>query len=243
MNPSSVSFAWDPRCRETLVHAHGRMVKRIASHLATRLPRTIQYDDLVQSGMLGLVEAAAHYDASKGASFETYANIRIRGHMLDEVRRNDWIPRSVCRNSRIISEAVRLVENGTHREAKDHEVALQLGVSLDEYQSMLADSNGAHLHGFDDVGVTDDSLRDDDRCMSTEPHVRVQQEDGARRLQQMLGLLPKNQQLMLQLYYKHDLNLKEIGDILGVTESRVSQLHSQATHRLKMQFQSSRENL
>jgi RNA polymerase sigma factor for flagellar operon FliA len=79
--------------------------------------------------------------------------------------------------------------------------------------------------------------------MSTEPHVRVQQEDGARRLQQMLGLLPKNQQLMLQLYYKHDLNLKEIGDILGVTESRVSQLHSQATHRLKMQFQSSRDNL
>ena len=219
--------------QESLVKAHAILVKRIAYHLSGRLPRTIQLDDLMQAGMLGLLEAVRHYDDSKGASFETYAGIRIRGHMLDEVRRNDWVPRSVYRNARMISKAVKLVENRLGRDAKDHEVAAALGIGLPEYHDMLNDSNGAHLFGFDDLGITDDMLKDDTIGFSTEPHVNAQHDDMRARLAHVIGGLPKNERLVLSLYYEHDLNLKEIGDVLNVTESRVSQIHSQATHRIK----------
>lgn len=219
--------------QEALIKTHALLVKRIAYHLLGRLPRSIQLDDLMQAGMVGLLEAVRHYDDSKGASFETYAGIRIRGTMLDEVRRNDWVPRSVYRNARMIAVAVREVENRLSRDAKDHEVAAELGLSLQEYHEILSDSNGAHLFGFDDLGVTDDVLKDEALGESTEPHVNVQRADTRARLTQLINNLPKNESLVLSLYYEHDLNLKEIGDVLGVSESRVSQIHSQATHRLK----------
>lgn len=219
--------------QEALVKTHALLVKRIAYHLLGRLPRSIQLDDLMQAGMLGLLEAVRHYDGSKGASFETYAGIRIRGTMLDEVRRNDWVPRSVYRNARMIAVAVREVENRLSREAKDHEVAAELHLSLDEYHDMLNDSNGAHLFGFDDLGVTDDVLKDDKLGESTEPHINVQRADTRAQLSQIISSLPKNEGLVLSLHYEHDLNLKEIGEVLGVSESRVSQIHSQATHRIK----------
>ncbi len=112
--------------QETLVKTHAQLVKRIAYHLLGRLPYSVQHDDLIQAGMLGLLEAVRHYDSTKGASFETYAGIRIRGYMLDEVRRNDWVPRSVYRNSRLIVRQSRRVENRLGREAKDHEIAAEL---------------------------------------------------------------------------------------------------------------------
>lgn len=219
--------------KESLIKAHALMVKRIAHHLLGRLPRSVQLDDLMQAGMVGLLEAAMHYDETKGASFETYAGIRIRGHMLDEVRRNDWVPRSVYRHARMVSAAVRHVENRLARDAKDHEVAAELGISLEEYHLILQDSNGAHLYGFDDVGVTDDVMKGDGSGKSTEPHVSALQDDMTRRLAEAIEGLPKKERLVLSLYYEHDLNLKEIGDVLGVSESRVSQIHSQATHRIK----------
>ena len=219
--------------QEALIKTHAVLVKRIAYHLSGRLPRSIQLDDLMQAGMLGLLEALRHFDDSKGASFETYAGIRIRGYMLDEVRRNDWVPRSVYRNARLIASAVKQVENRLGRDAKDKEVADELNVSLAAYHEMLNDSNGAHLLGFEDMGVTDDVLKDDSLTLSTEPHVNAQQTDTRTRLSDVIHGLPKNEQMVLSLYYEHDLNLKEIGDVLGVTESRVSQIHSQATHRIK----------
>jgi RNA polymerase sigma factor FliA len=219
--------------QEALLKAHALMVKRIAYHLMGRLPQSIQLDDLMQAGMIGLLEAVRHYDESKGASFETYAGIRIRGYMLDEVRRNDWVPRSVYRNARMIAAAVKVVENRERRDAKDHEVAAELGISLDEYHEMLNDSAGAHLYGFDDVGVTDDQLKDDSLSVSNEPHVNAMRADMSSQLSQIIDGLPKNERLVLSLYYEQDLNLKEIGDVLGVSESRVSQIHSQATHRIK----------
>ena len=230
---TATSIATNQQTQEALIKTHALLVKRIAYHLSGRLPRSIQLDDLMQAGMLGLLEAVRHYDDSKGASFETYAGIRIRGHMLDEVRRNDWVPRSVYRNARMISAAVRQVENRHARDAKDHEVAAELGISLTEYHDMLGDSNGAHLLGFEDLGVTDDVLKDESLGESTEPHVSAQRADMRHRLSQIIDALPKNEQMVLSLYYEHDLNLKEIGDVLGVTESRVSQIHSQATHRIK----------
>lgn len=219
--------------QDSLIKAHSMLVKRIAYHLLGRLPQSVLLDDLIQAGMLGLLEAVRHYDESKGASFETYAGIRIRGYMLDEVRRNDWVPRSVYRNSRMISLAVKQVENRLGRDAKDQEVALELGISLEEYHEMLNDSAGAHLYGFEDVGVTDDMITDDEQGLLSEPHVNVMRSDMKHRLSQVIDSLPQKERLVLSLYYEQDLNLKEIGDVLGVSESRVSQIHSQATHRIK----------
>ena len=219
--------------QEALIKTHALLVKRIAHHLLGRLPHSVQLDDLVQAGMMGLLEAARHYDETKGASFETYAGIRIRGQMLDEVRRNDWVPRSVYRNSRRVSAAVKLVENRLGRDAKDHEIAAELELNLTEYHALLSDSAGAHFYGFDDLGVTDDILKDESLSMSTEPHVNALNADMKNHLTQVINSLPKNERLVLSLYYEQDLNLKEIGDVLGVSESRVSQIHSQATHRIK----------
>jgi len=187
--------------------------------------------------VVGLLEAAMRYDDSKGASFETYAGIRIRGHMLDEVRRNDWVPRSVYRNARMISEAVRKVENTLNRDAKDSDVAKELGVSLEEYHHILSDATGAHLYGFDDLGVTDDSLKSEGAAALPEPQDRVMKDDFKRQLTEIIDGLPEKERLVLSLYYEHELNLKEIGDLLDVSESRVSQLHGQATHRIRSRIQ------
>lgn len=215
-----------------LVSRHAQLVKRIAYHLIGRLPQSVQLDDLIQAGMLGLLEATRQYDASKGASFETYAGIRIKGHMLDEVRRNDWVPRSVYRNSRMISEAVKNVEDRLGREAKDVEIALELNLSLEEYHEMLQDSASSHLYGFEDLGVTDDLLHGDE-AHSSEPHVNVLHKDLMNHLAQIIEGIPYKERLVLSLYYEHDLNLKEIGDVISVSESRVSQILTQATHRIK----------
>ncbi len=219
--------------QETLVKTHAILVKRIAHHLLGRLPQSVQLDDLIQAGMLGLLEAARHYDSSKGASFETYAGIRIRGHMLDEVRRNDWVPRSVYRNSRMISEAVKTLEHRFGREAKDTEIAAELNLSIKEYHEMLQDSASSHLYGFDDLGVTDDMLHSDGVGESTEPHINVIHKDLMSRLTEVIEGLPPKERLVLSLYYEQDLNLKEIGEVLEVSESRVSQILSQATLRIK----------
>lgn len=221
--------------QDALVKVHATLVKRIAHHLLGRLPQSVQLDDLIQAGMMGLLEAARHYDASKGASFETYAGIRIRGHMLDEVRRNDWVPRSVYRNSRKISEAVQIIENKLGREAKDFEVAAALNITLTEYHDMLQDSAGSHLYGFDDLGVTDDVLHSEegDKPTISEPHADVLRDDLMTHLTQVIDRLPQKEQLVLSLYYEQDLNLKEIGEVIGVSESRISQILSQAILRIR----------
>jgi RNA polymerase sigma factor for flagellar operon FliA len=223
----------NPGNQDVLIQTHATMVKRIAHHLLGRLPQSVQLDDLLQAGMLGLLEAVRHYDETKGASFETYAGIRIRGYMLDEVRRNDWVPRSVYRNARMISSAVKEVENRLGRDAKDLEVAAELGISMNEYHDMLNDSAGGHLYGFEDLGVTDDLLKDEAQTYAPEPHAQALQADMSSHLAQIIDGLPKKERLVLSLYYERDLNLKEIGEVLGVSESRVSQIHSQATHRIK----------
>lgn len=222
------------RCEEqnTFITEHAPLVKRIAKHLMLRLPHTVQLDDLIQAGMLGLLEAARNYDVTKGASFETYAGIRIRGHMLDEVRRNDWVPRSVYRNSRVISEAVKRVENRLGRDAKDQEIADELNLPIEEYYELLKDSSGSQLYGFDDVGVTDD-LMSSEEGFTSRPHENVMRDDFKAHLASIIDSLPEKEKMVLSLYYEQDLNLKEIGEVLDVSESRVSQIHTQATLRIK----------
>lgn len=221
-----------------VVVLHAPLVKRIAHHLLMRMPSSVQLDDLIQSGMIGLLEAARKYDVSKGASFETYAGIRIRGAMLDEIRRGDWAPRSVHRKSREVAEAVKAVESRNGTDAKDHEVAEELGIDLDSYYNILQDASGSRLFSFDDLTEGgDDSALESITGEVTGPSDELQEEAFRDHLAAAIDGLPEREKLVLSLYYDDELNLKEIGEVLGVSESRVSQIHSQAALRLRARLQ------
>jgi len=219
--------------QKNIVERYAPLVKRIAYHLMTRLPPSVQVDDLIQAGMIGLLEASRNYDAEQGASFETYAGIRIRGSMLDEIRKGDWVPRSVHRRAREIAEVVRTIENRTGRNARDHEVAEAMGVELREYHSALKDINGHRILSFEDVGVDEDSIANRLADHSASPCEGLQREDLKRCLSEGISSLPERERLVLSLYYDEELNLREIGAVIGVSESRISQIHSQALIRLQ----------
>jgi len=217
------------------VEHYGYLVKRIAHHIMVRMPSSVQVDDLIQSGMIGLLEAAQKYDESKGASFETYAGIRIRGAIVDEMRRGDWAPRSVHRNSRRINEAINVVEARTGRDAKDVEVAAHLDVGINEYYSMSKDCASARLFSLEE-SLDGDEDRPNSQLADPnpqEPAANVTKIHMKSALASEIDRLPEREKLVLSLYYEEELNLKEIGEVLGVSESRVSQIHSQAASRLR----------
>ncbi|BAW79544.1 FliA/WhiG family RNA polymerase sigma factor [Candidatus Nitrosoglobus terrae] len=216
---------------DNVIIEYTSLVKRIAYHVSIKLPPSVRLDDLIQAGMIGLLEAARNYDVSQGASFETYAGIRIRGAILDEIRRNDWAPRSVHRKARQVTEAIRKVENREGREARDHEVAKELGLSLDKYHRLLQDAGSYQVLSLDefreneDVNLPTTSLKD--------PSGILQNENFQSALVETIENLPERERLIMSLYYVEDLNLLEIGKVLGVSESRVSQIHGQAVLRLR----------
>ncbi|WP_416305760.1 RNA polymerase sigma factor FliA [Neptunicella sp. SCSIO 80796] len=221
-----------------LVEQHASLVKRIAHHLMVRLPSSVLVDDLIQAGMIGLLEAAKNFDGSKGASFETYAGIRIRGSMLDDIRKGDWTPRSVHKNNRAISEAIAQVERDTGRDARDVDVAEYLQVSIDEYHQMLNEVNAGRIIGIEDLGVTEDVITTDRNGSIDEPFDDVLQGSFQKSLAHAITTLPEREAIVLSLYYDEELNLREIGEVLEVSESRVSQIHSQAMLRLKNRMKS-----
>lgn len=218
-----------------LIERYAPLVKRIAYHLLARLPASVQVDDLMQAGMIGLLEASKKYDGTKGASFETYAGIRIRGAMLDEVRKGDWAPRSVHRNTRMVSDAIRAIEARTGRDAKDQEVAAELQLSLEDYYGILGDTLGSRLFSFDDLIQDGEQggLHEDVSSSHGGPLHGLEDERFQSALADAIAHLPERERLVLSLYYDEELNLKEIGEVLGVSESRVSQLHSQCAARLR----------
>ncbi len=220
---------------EIQVENYAFLVKRIAHHLITRMPASVQLDDLIQAGMVGLIEAAQKYDGSRGASFETYAGIRIRGAMVDEMRRGDWVPRSVHRNARKIMDAMSAVEARTGRDAEDSEVAQEMGVSLEEYHAMASDSASGRLFSFEETLEKDDTnfTQLPTSEVLQNPSDNIQRHAMADALAGAIDDLPEKERLVLSLYYDEEFNLKEIGLVLGVSESRVSQIHSQAALRLK----------
>lgn len=212
---------------------YANLVKRIAHHMLARLPSSVQLEDLLQAGMVGLLEARNNFDASKGASFETFAGIRIRGAMIDEIRRGDWVPRSVHKNSRSIATAIKEIEQETGRDARDTEVAEKLDVEVEEYRQMLMEVSSGHMLDFEGLGVTEDYFSEGLSESSMTPHDRLQKEDFRNSLAGAIASLPEREKLILALYYDEELNLKEIGEVLGVSESRISQINSQAMLRLQ----------
>ena len=218
---------------DDLIARHAPQVKRIAYHLLARLPASVQVDDLIQAGMLGLLEAARRYDPSQGANFSTFAEPRIRGAMLDETRKGDWTPRSVHRKAREVTAAIRAVETATGREAQDRDIAGHLGLSMEEYHDTLADMRGQKMLSLDEAGPDDDSEIHRVPAPDSDPADAVNRESMVKALGSAIDLLPEREKLVLSLYYDEELHLKEIGAVLGVSESRVSQLHGQALARLR----------
>jgi len=208
------------------------LVKRIAYHLKGRLPDSVFVDDLIQSGIVGLIDAMQKFNANQGASFETYAGIRIRGAMLDEIRKGDWTPRSVHRKSREVSEAIFKVESRLGREARDEEIAIEMGVEIEQYHTILRDTNSAQLLSIDEP--EHDELSEGRIVgQSPTPFAELAESGFQEALVQEIGNLPEKEKLVMALYYDEELNLKEIGEVLEVSESRVSQIHSQAIKRIR----------
>jgi len=225
-----------PQAHE-LVEQYGPLVRRIAHHLLARLPASVNVEDLIQSGMIGLLEAAANYDAARGASFETFAGIRIRGAMIDEVRRGDWSPRSVHRNARRVAEGIRKVELRSGGDAGDAAVARELGVGIEEYHAMLQDTLGSRLFSLDELMDGEHGEQAAFGSAAHNPAELAAREGRERALAAEIARLPERERLVLALYYDDELNLKEIGLVLEVSESRVSQILSQATKRLRARLQ------
>ncbi|KAA0014517.1 RNA polymerase sigma factor FliA [Billgrantia pellis] len=208
------------------------LVRRQALSMQVRLPASIELDDLIQAGTVGLLEAMGRFDSNQGASFATFASQRIRGAMLDELRSRDWLPRSVRRNARAVDEAVRRLEQRLGRPAEEHEIAIELAIGLDEYRQLLNDTNSGHLLPFEALMAEGVEPGIEDASLDT-PYHQLIDEEKRQQLIEGIEALPEREKLLMALYYQEELNLKEIGVVLGVTESRVCQLHSQAVSRLR----------
>lgn len=218
--------------QHALLNQYLPVVRRQALALQVRLPASVDLDDLIQAGMVGLLDAMARYDSAHGASFTTYASQRIRGSMIDELRSRDWAPRSVRRNAREIEETIRRLDQQFGRPAEEREIADALSLSMEEYRQRLADSNGGNLLGYEDI-VAEGNEPQVGTGAPPSPFDALVSGDQRQRLIAAIEQLPEREKLLLGLYYQEELNLKEIGAVLGVSESRVCQLHSQAVTRLR----------
>jgi RNA polymerase sigma factor for flagellar operon FliA len=227
-------FHRDYPFNDELVREHIALVKRIAYHLAAKLPSAFEIEDLMQAGMIGLLEAASKFDSSKGASFSTYAGIRIRGAMLDDVRKRDWTPRSVYQKHRLVLDAVREIETETSRPAEAPEVAARVGVSLDDYHEILRDASACQLFSLDEaLDESAHSGRDMPVSHAGTPEEDLDSNQRRQAVSDAVLRLPERERLVLSLYYEQEMNLKEIGAVLGVSESRVCQIHGQALIRIR----------
>jgi len=217
------------------VTRYAPLVKRIAHHMMATLPPSVHVDDMIQSGMIGLIDAAKRYQESQGAQFETYAVQRIRGAMLDSLRQSDWLPRGLRKSLRKIERAVSQLEQTNGRPPSEQELADSLGLPLPEYQQLLQDARGHQLVYYEDFRANEeeDVLDRHFADWSAEPLERLLDERMREALVRAIEDLPEREQKVMALYYQEEMNLREIGEVLGVSESRVCQLHGQAVTRLR----------
>ena len=215
------------------------LVKRIAHHMMAKLPASVEIDDVIQTGMLGLLDAVNRYEESHGAQFETYAAQRIRGAILDGLRQADWLPRSFRRDLRRIEVAIGKLEQRLGRAPSEQAVADELGVTLTDYQKMLQEARGYQLISFEDFNHADgggDYLERHCEDSGGGPLEALLDRKLRERLVKGIEGLPEREKVVMGLYYEQELNFREIGETLGVSESRICQLHSQAIARLRSQL-------
>ncbi len=221
--------------RDQLVTQYASLVKRIAYHLMAKLPASVVVDDLIQNGMIGLLDALSRYEEGLGAQFETYAAQRIRGAMLDGLRENDWLPRGLRREMRRIEAAIQKLEHAQGRQPSESELAQSLGLSLADYQKLLLEARGHQLVYLEDMTEGDeDYLERNAAAVVPDPLAALEDANMRALLVRSIEALPERERLMMALYYEQDLNLREIGEVMGVTESRVCQMHTQAVARLRV---------
>lgn len=215
------------------------LVKRIAHHMMVKLPASVEVSDMIQAGLIGLLDAVNRYEESVGAQFETYAAQRIRGAMLDELRQSDWLPRGLRKTMRSIETAISVLEQRLGRAPSEPELARELGVSLAQYQEMLQEARGYQLLYYEDFDQRDEVHFLDHHCTDGRPDPLEALLDGKMRaeLAEAIETLPEREKMMMGLYYEQELNLREIGEVLGVSESRVCQIHTQAIARLRSRLQ------
>lgn len=228
--------------RDALIRQHAPLVRRIAHHMIAKLPPNVELDDLIQVGMIGLSEALSRYEATQGVQFETFASQRIRGAMLDELREGDWMSRSSRKSQKEIEHAVQRLEQKLGRSPLESEIAAELELSLAEYQSLLSKVRGTQLVYLEDMTRGDD---DDDSFLdrhvadgAADPMAMLRDQRLRSSLVAAIKALPEREQQIMGMYYEHDMNLKEIAAVLGVTESRICQLHSQSIARLRAKMRS-----
>ena len=221
--------------KNALWASYAPMIRREALRLRVRLPASVELDDLIQAGAMGLLNAIDNFDPAAGASFKTHVLQRIRWAMLDELRESDWVPRSVRRNARSVAAAIQKIEQRNGTGASEQEIADEMGISLDEYHKILSDSDASQLFSLEELaevrGETPELEQDEQR--SLDPMSQLMDGELRNRVIDAILKLPEREQLILNLYYQQELNLKEIGAVINVSESRVCQLHSQAVNRLR----------
>jgi RNA polymerase sigma factor FliA len=239
----------DPRIREVFVHQYAPLVKYVAGKVAMGMPQNIEFDDLVGYGVFGLLDAIEKFDPSRDIKFKTYAVTRIRGAIYDELRAIDWVPRSIRQKSKEVESAIGKVESKLGRVAKDEEIAEELGISLEEFHQVLLKLSGTSLISINDAWFTGD---DNDKVSIIEtiqspselnPEMIAEREEVKKMIVRTIEELPEKEKKVLILYYYEDLTLKEIGEVLNVTESRVSQLHTKAIMRLRSKLNHIRANI
>jgi RNA polymerase sigma factor for flagellar operon FliA len=220
--------------KDHLLTEHMPLVKRLAHHMQAKLPPSVAVDDLVQAGMMGLLDAINRYEETHGAQFETYAVLRIRGAMHDELRNSDWLPRSMRQNMRKIETAMATLQQKLGHPPSESEVAKMLKLSLTEYQDMLSDGGGHQLVYYEDFHDAEgESFLDRYAVDEADPLRTLLDGDFRQAVIDAIDALPPREKILMGLYYEEELNLKEIGAVMGVSESRVSQLHTQAVARLR----------
>jgi RNA polymerase sigma factor for flagellar operon FliA len=222
--------------KNQLLEEHAPLVKKLAHQMKAKLPPSVEVDDLIQAGMIGLLDAVGRYEENHGAQFETYAVQRIRGAMLDELRNSDWLPRGIRQNMRKIEVAMNKLQQKLGRTPLEAEIAKELKISLEEYQEMLNEGSGHQLVYYEDFHEKDENEHFLDRyCIDeqSDPLKALMNSGFREAVIRAIEALPEREKILMGLYYEQEMNLKEIGAVMGVSESRVCQLHSQAIARMR----------
>jgi len=225
--------------REEVIKRYSPMIKYVANRIAMRLPPHIEVDDLISVGVLGLMDAISKYDSSRGAKFKTYAEFRVRGAILDELRSLDWVPRSIRQKASQVDKVVQGLQAKLRRQPEDEEVAKEMGLSLDQFHETLNETKSIPVFSLEDLGIAKESgdqqsLLD---CLAgkadADPQTQIRLVELKEIIAKAIDALPEKERLMISLYYYEELTMKEIGAVLDITESRVSQIHSKAVYRLR----------